>query len=599
MIARAPTRALSRLDMARLGPAIAAIGFVAFGDPRALVSLVPLVALHLVVEKRSVARAIELGIYAALAAVVVATLRFGPEPRGGFATTIAGISAVFVAARSLFVPSFARTAADLGLVLVAATATGAPPQRFLPYGPLATALLVLATYFREGGEAAAPKATETHTAARMRSLRMAALFLVLASAGGLAMGRALPIFTYRYATRLAKLVWERPRSSFEEDMVLEDGDASARSILESERVVLKVSGTSVDHLRGKVYDLFDGRRWHGMTSIDPPRGGASERGTKVTVEAVHPSHVYFAPLDYAVINATTRDGSIAKGPLRTTWEMVPEKATVAPPQARDLRTDRASPERVRALALAWTAGAPTDNDKLLALEEHLLREYKYSLTREPFDGPALMDFLFVHKAGHCELFATAFALLARSVGVPARVVGGYRVVEPGPEGNTYVVRERHAHAWVEAYHGGAWHVWDPTPASAFSRKAPLWERALDAISDPRTLVAIVLVTALGAAFVFVRALLQRRAEARSRVAMHVASPELSRLEAHLAEAGFVRLPHEGLFMFASSLEDRGEVTAARAVRSAAHFLYGHEGTAEALAESVDRVIAQRKKLGPA
>lgn len=598
MISRAPTRAVHRLDMARLGPAIATIGFVSFGDPRALVSLVPLVALHLVVEKRGVTRAIELGIYAALAAVVVATLRFGPEPRGGFATTIAGISAVFVAARSLFVPSFARTAADLGLVLVAATATGAPPQRFLPYGPLATALLVLATYFREGGEAP-QKTTKAHAAARVRSLRMAVLFLVLASVGGLAMGRALPVFTYRYATRLAKLVWERPRSSFEEDMVLEDGDASARSILESERVVLKVSGTSVDHLRGKVYDLFDGRRWHGMTSIDTPRGGATDRGTKVTVEAVHPSHVYFAPIDYAVVNATTRDGSIAKGPLRTTWEMVPEKATLAPPQARDLRTDRASPERVRALALAWTAGAPTDNDKLLAIEDHLLRDYKYSLTREPFDGSALMDFLFVHKAGHCELFATAFALLARSVGVPARVVGGYRVVEPGPEGNTYVVRERHAHAWVEAYHGGAWHVWDPTPASAFSRKAPLWERALDAISDPRTLVVIVLVTALGAAFVFVRALLQRRAEARSRITPREASPELSRLEAHLAESGFVRPRHEGLFVFAESLESRGELSAARAVRSAAHFLYGHEGTAEALAESVDRVIAERTKLDPA
>jgi hypothetical protein len=584
--------------MSRLGPAIAAIGFVSLGDPRAIVTLVPLVALHLLVEKRSVARASELGIYAALAAVVVATLRFGPEPRGGFATTIAGISAVFVGARSLFVPSFARHAADLGLVLVAATATGAPPQRFLPYGPLAIALLVLATYFREPrGETTKP--TPAHVAARRRALGMAALFLAISSLAGFAMGRALPIFTYRYATRLAKLVWERPRSSFEEDMVLEDGDASARTILESERVVLKVSGTSVDHLRGKVYDLFDGRRWHGMTSVDAPRGVAPSRGTRVTVEAVHPSHVYFAPLDYAVVNATTRDGSIAKGPLRSTWEMVPEKAALAPPVARDLPTDRASPERVRALALEWTAGAPTDNDKLLALEEHLLRDYKYSLTREPFDGSALMDFLFVHKSGHCELFATAFALLARSIGIPARVVGGYRVVEPGPEGNTYVVRERHAHAWVEAFHGGTWHVWDPTPASAFSRKAPLWERALDAISDPRTLVVIVLITALGATFVFVRAFLQRRAEARSRGAMPEASPQLARLEASLAEAGFVRPRHEGLFVFAESLDGHGEVAAARAVRSAAHYLYGHEGTAESLAEAVDRAIAERTKPRPA
>jgi hypothetical protein len=173
------------------------------------------------------------------------------------------------------------------------------------------------------------------------------------------------------------------------------------------------------------------------------------------------------------------------------------------------------------------------------------------------------------------------------------------VVEPGPEGNTYVVRERHAHAWVEAFHGGTWHVWDPTPASAFSRKAPLWERALDAISDPRTLVVIVLITALGATFVFVRAFLQRRAEARSRGAMPEASPQLARLEASLAEAGFVRPRHEGLFVFAESLEGHGEVAAARAVRSAAHYLYGHEGTAESLAEAVDRAIAERTKPRPA
>ena len=91
--------------------------------------------------------------------------------------------------------------------------------------------------------------------------------------------------------------------------------------------------------------------------------------------------------------------------------------------------------------------------------------------------------------------AAAVPLLGDSLGLPELGAMGLMAL-----GVVLMMRERHAHAWVEAYHGGAWHVWDPTPASAFSRKAPLWERALDAISDPRTLVVIVLVTALGAAF---------------------------------------------------------------------------------------------------
>jgi hypothetical protein len=83
--------------------------------------------------------------------------------------------------------------------------------------------------------------------------------------------------------------------------------------------------------------------------------------------------------------------------------------------------------------------------------------------------------------GHCEYFASALTLMLRSQGVPARMVIGYRPREFNDVGNYYVVRQRDAHAWVEAYlrpeeipvgmanpeeqhAGGGWLRLDPTPA---------------------------------------------------------------------------------------------------------------------------------------
>ena len=56
------------------------------------------------------------------------------------------------------------------------------------------------------------------------------------------------------------------------------------------------------------------------------------------------------------------------------------------------------------------------------------------------------------KAGHCEYFATATVLLLREVGVRARYVTGYAVPESAREGDNYIIRERHAHAWALVYH---------------------------------------------------------------------------------------------------------------------------------------------------
>ena len=76
-------------------------------------------------------------------------------------------------------------------------------------------------------------------------------------------------------------------------------------------------------------------------------------------------------------------------------------------------------------------------------------------------------FLTETHAGHCEHFATATALLLRAAGIPARYAVGYAVQESARSGNSFIVRERHAHAWVLTYINGRWMELDTTP--------PIWD----------------------------------------------------------------------------------------------------------------------------
>jgi transglutaminase-like putative cysteine protease len=122
--------------------------------------------------------------------------------------------------------------------------------------------------------------------------------------------------------------------------------------------------------------------------------------------------------------------------------------------------------RVKALAHAWADDAPTPIGKARAIERRLRDGYGYDL-RSPSRGAPdpLDDFLFVTRRGHCELFATALAVMLREVGVPSRVVTGLLGGEYNAFGRFYAVRESDAHAWAEAWVDGTWLTLDGTPAA--------------------------------------------------------------------------------------------------------------------------------------
>jgi len=143
--------------------------------------------------------------------------------------------------------------------------------------------------------------------------------------------------------------------------------------------------------------------------------------------------------------------------------------------------------RVPQLARDITAGAATAYDRAEAIERHLEKQYRYTLQLPgaPQRDP-VANFLFERKAGHCEYFASSMTVMLRTLGIPARLVNGFRGGEFNSVTGSYIVRERDAHSWVEAYFPRyGWITFDPTPAGT-SAALSTWNRAglyLDALRE--------------------------------------------------------------------------------------------------------------------
>ncbi|MBR6476859.1 MAG: transglutaminase domain-containing protein [Lachnospiraceae bacterium] len=124
-------------------------------------------------------------------------------------------------------------------------------------------------------------------------------------------------------------------------------------------------------------------------------------------------------------------------------------------------------DRVAPYLEQWLDGAESDYDKLCRIESVLS---KFTYTESPGDLPEKVTtpeefldyFLLESQEGYCSYFATAFVLLARSQGIPARYVQGFYV--PKYENETVAVRSSMSHAWPEAYvEGVGWIPFEPTP----------------------------------------------------------------------------------------------------------------------------------------
>jgi|SRR5581483_11729136 len=144
--------------------------------------------------------------------------------------------------------------------------------------------------------------------------------------------------------------------------------------------------------------------------------------------------------------------------------------------------------RVGQLTAEITRSSRNDYDKAAAVEHYLRTNFGYTLElpqtklRDP-----IANFLFERRQGHCEFFASSMAVMLRTVGIPSRVVNGFRSDEFNDITGSYVVRAKDAHAWVEAYFPGyGWQMFDPTPSGAATGARHGWARLalyVDAMSS--------------------------------------------------------------------------------------------------------------------
>ncbi|MGH3182797.1 MAG: transglutaminase-like domain-containing protein, partial [Streptosporangiaceae bacterium] len=154
---------------------------------------------------------------------------------------------------------------------------------------------------------------------------------------------------------------------------------------------------------------------------------------------------------------------------------------------------------IPALARYIVFHSPSDEyDRMQALSQYLQNHYQYTLEDLPQGPDPLAAFLFDQPAGDCEYFASALAVMARTLGIPTRVVNGFMLGAYNPLSGEYMVRGRDAHTWVEAYfpaasdglgrgfrRSGEWVSFDATP-SAGAAGASVWPGAglaLDALSS--------------------------------------------------------------------------------------------------------------------
>jgi hypothetical protein len=174
-----------------------------------------------------------------------------------------------------------------------------------------------------------------------------------------------------------------------------------------------------------------------------------------------------------------RYGGRIEGPLTYKAFVMPKRRGFPEPIPRDLREHYvevpAGYERVTDLAQRVVGGASNPRAQAQLVERYLRASgnFRYTLDQPDVQGKdPLHAFLFEAKAGHCEYFSTAMAIMMRSLGLPARNVTGFLGADYNPYGDYYAVRNGNAHSWVEVLIDGQWTTYDPTPASGQVFAAP-------------------------------------------------------------------------------------------------------------------------------
>lgn len=279
----------------------------------------------------------------------------------------------------------------------------------------------------------------------------------------------------------------------------------------SDRLIMDVSSTRGRYWRAVAYDTFTGRRWlktstvtqaiDGGNHVRTPQFQARDEITQTVTLHSSAGNVLFAagqPLrvslkatadlylieqipgeslpiaEIAMLHrreATLRPGdrylavsSLSKATVEDLQEAGVDYPAWVTETFLELPSDLAP--QVGELARQITADAATPYDQAVAIEQ-FLRGFTYNdqIAAPPPGVNAVNYFLFDIQEGYCDYYASSFAMMARSLGIPARVAAGYSQGDYVEEADLYRVRELHGHSWPEVYFPGyGWIEFEPTAA---------------------------------------------------------------------------------------------------------------------------------------
>ncbi len=265
------------------------------------------------------------------------------------------------------------------------------------------------------------------------------------------------------------------------------------------------------YLAGFTYDHFDGHTWTSTSNesqqfaakaqlpVDAP-GNFNQFTTSVTL--VNPpggtKHYLYGPMQPASFSVPT---ALYGNGITTAWTQqnpftslesyqvtsnistatAQDLSTVSLPQNNQrlwsndpnfstlnqyhLETPLDLPSSVRNTLQQWTDGSTNVYSAMKSLESHLSdpAKFRYSVTNPPVPSnvDAVAWLLQTHQ-GYCTYYATAMTIMARMMGIPARIVNGF--TQGNKQGNEWVVNGENAHSWVQVYFpGSGWINFDPTP----------------------------------------------------------------------------------------------------------------------------------------
>ncbi|HET6827931.1 MAG TPA: DUF3488 and transglutaminase-like domain-containing protein [Ramlibacter sp.] len=256
------------------------------------------------------------------------------------------------------------------------------------------------------------------------------------------------------------------------------------------------------YFRGPVLTNFDGRQWTSLqgrwgllaSGLAGPAARLEVQGAPVRYEVtLEPSHRPWLLVLDAAAEAPQGAGLEAFMNAELVWQSGRPVVDLLRYRAQSHLQFRHGPTLRAAVLPHYSDLPPGFNPRTAQLGQQLMREhperpaqvraalellrtggYAYTLDPGVYGTHTADEFWFDRKEGFCEHIASAFAVLMRSMHIPARVVTGYQGGEPNPVDGYWTVRQSDAHAWTEVWlEGRGWVRVDPTGMVAPGRVGTL------------------------------------------------------------------------------------------------------------------------------